>query len=116
METSSKRKMSTSEDNDIAVKEQNVKRVHVKNGSQPEKCCCNLVLQQQREIEQLKSQLESKEEIGKNWTDLSRIEQKLNRLAELIEKKPDAKPSTAPNFSLDSLHNKVDKLVRVIHY
>ena len=116
METS-KRKMSTTEQDDIIIEQlQNVKRAHVGNGSKPDKCCCNLIRQQQQEIEKLKWLLQSKEEnvVNENQivtTDLSMIEEKLNRLSELVEKKQETKPSTAPNFSLDSLHSKVDKLV-----
>ena len=102
--------MSTTDDDDIIIEQlQNAKRAHVANGGKPDKCCCNIILQQQQEIERLKWLLQSKEDNvvkdSQTTTDLSRIEEKLNKLSELVEKKQETKPATAPNFSLDSLQN-----------
>ena len=92
--------------------EESPKRLNQQNG---EKCCCKLILEQQQlEIERLRGLLKSNEEDSRKTNEESSrkkfdsFEEKLNRLTELVEKQPSAKSS---NFSLDSLHNKVDKLV-----
>ena len=115
-----KRKHSVDNDNDVAETQegrQSPKRLNRQNGG--EKCCCKLVVEQQEEIDRLRNAL--KESSRKSDSGHS-LEEKLDKLTELVEKqqqqqqqqqqqlKQDAKPSVA-NFSLDSLHNKVDKLV-----
>ena len=114
---SSKRKLSTDvgDDDDDQV----VKRVHRLNGEDPPaSCCCKLVVQQQEEIERLKTLLQAKESspivasTTTTATSTTSLEEKVNRLTALIEKQQEAKPTAVANYSLDSLNNKVDKLVR----
>jgi Skp family chaperone for outer membrane proteins len=122
-----KRKHFVDNDNDNDVGEtqegrQSPKRLNRQNGG--EKCCCKLVVEQQEEIDRLRNAL--KESSRKSDSGHS-LEEKLDKLTELVDKqqqqqqqqqqqlKQDAKPSVA-NFSLDSLHNKVDKLVSLTLY
>ena len=113
---SSKRKLSTDATVGEEEEHQPVKRVHRLNGEEPitASCCCKLVVQQQQEIERLKVLLEAKESspVVDAATATTALEEKLNRLTSMIEKQQEAKPTAVANYSLDSLHNKVDKLVK----
>jgi len=112
-----KRKLSTDATVGDDDDEQVVKRVHRLNGEDPPATCsCKLVVQQQEEIERLKALLQAKESspvvASTTTTPTTSLEEKVNRLTALIEKQQEAKPAAVANYSLDSLHNKVDKLVR----